>query len=1437
MEMIIMLRSRRYAKVNVKVLVILILLVSAIIISLFAARQIRRNILSKLSLEAGQKAYENKDWVNAYKNFQEYLGRNPDNIEILKKYAESRLSIRPLEVEAVSGAISAYRRVFQLDSSDETLYDKLAFLYKSVGNYDELAYIARMRLNSQPEDTNAPLWLSTALIRMNKLDEAQETLRAFIKKIQALSGKHAEYVQACLHMSECMMNGGIPDAASKALEWHNKALEYDPDSVEALINRAKFYLDIRTASGIGPADKLAAARKDLELADKLRTENPNLRFIAGTQWLILGEFDKADAEIKVIDNLSQETIDKYFLDPQQLKVLKYLLASEIAARRGDILQAVNLTEESLKNITEERHRIQILPAVIKIYAITGKVSEARKYFDEYLASMRKLNETQSSSNNLAYLQALVARAEGKPYIVIDILRPIAVTNPSSVELWQLLADAYSKTGQPRQASAAALNVINYYPNNPEIILLLAKSYYEMGQWNNAYETAAKVESLRSNDVVAKLLRIESGILKSVGNVSNPDKESLENFLKELTDFRSKYPDIVKIRILQALAQNYLGQSDKVEAELKTAITDCNDNLEAEIQLANFYIKNKRIDDAVKVSETACKNHPESYKSWLNLAEAYSAGENYEQALSSLKKGLDTVTSKDDKYAVSIKLALQEMLRGERKAGIQLLRDAAAQKDHDIESRLLLLETSEVKQNSEESEKLIDEIKQIEGQSGLWWRLYQARFWLLSDQWRSKGQDISDMLQLCISIDPRGTAPVLLLAELYKKQGDQRRLEDVCRQALVRNPQASDVANELLLLLESQGRYSEAEKILQQTGMNQRASSSWQVRMALNTGDISRAIDGLKMQVSNDKTDAASRIQLARLIYQQTKDSVQSFKYLDDANAITPDTIEIAATKAAILKAEGRTDDAVKVIDKYVADHNDFNAYHMRGLYYANEGKYDLAEKDYKKLTTFEKSSAAGYELLSNFYAGIKQTDKAISTVEEGLAKNPDNSFLERTLMKLFVVQGPTRNLEKAGEILKKLEDKFPNDSDLAKFKVAMIMENPAPQSMETARGLLEKVIKQTPSDIDAYLMIISIAVQERNYDAARNYVIQGLGANAGNQALSIARSRIELDAGNFQTAAQQAKDLLLKNPDNIDASIVFVSAAADSGDKTLIKEVGASISNLETYCSTEQGSRNIQILVILSDFYRNAGDYDNADKKISLAASEDTNNLSVIHSRLLLFAAQKKYDELLQISSSYASAKNPNLQVLMDAGSILFSLDSKNLKEEGLKLFEQAAVLSPASPDAGFRLASALYSLGEKDRAEQKYKELLDKFPNDVRIMNDYAWILQESHQDYAKALELADRGVKLAPDDVHILDTRATILSKMPDKLNEARKDFEKLVEILPSDSSQQAKALLSLGRVCIKLNDTAEAKKNFQRAIEIDQKVKIFTPAELSEMREITG
>jgi tetratricopeptide (TPR) repeat protein len=663
-------------------------------------------------------------------------------------------------------------------------------------------------------------------------------------------------------------------------------------------------------------------------------------------------------------------------------------------------------------------------------------------------------------------------------------------------------------------------------------------------------------------------------------------------------------------------------------------------------------------------------------------------------------------------------------------------------------------------------------------------------------------------------------------------------------------------------------------------------------------------------MSDDDQDANSRILLARLVYRQNRDADQAFKYLKEAEAIAPGSVTLIAAKVSILRAEDRAKEARQILDDYVKDSNSFSAYSMRAAYLVEEDDLELAEEDYKKLTTFTGQEVAGYELLSNFYSSNQDLGKAILTLEEGLKAYPKDPRLQRRLMKTLLQQRQPESQKRAFEILAKLEEQLPQDPELMKLRAmqTLLLEKLTPQSLKTAREKLEHSTRLVPTDVDAHLALIDIAMRTREYEDARDYAVRALGSNSNNLELMLARGKAELAIGNTQTAAQMAnlalqinlnntealglllnasvsvsdednrlldgaiksaRIMLEEDPNHTEVRDIIVAAALRSNNQTLLQEARTMIESalaekptdeklllsrtrvlvsmnrpevaipeLQAYIKTQEGSRSVPVMVTLADLYRLKGDMALAQETIEQARLIDPDNQSVTHAKLLLLIAQKRFDEIQDVSSAYLSIKEPNPPTMIAAASILASMEPIALKQEAVKLFEKAASLSPSLPGARLGLASTLYQIGDIQRAKQVYRKVLEKYPNNIQALNDLAWILQEHEQSYEDALKLANIGLRVSRDEkdrLHLLDTRGTILSNMPDRLADARADFRTLVDVSPNDTQQKVKALLKLGRICVKLDDLVQAKQHMQNAMDIDKKINVLTPEERSEINKI--
>ncbi len=1408
-----MVSLNRAGKINVKVVVILLLIVVALGASLFVARHARRRILSRMDYNAGNAAYEKEDWPTAFKHFQEYLGRNPDDLEILKKYAEARMNMRPLDARAISGAASAYRRIIRVDPNDREAYEELAEIYTYTGQSEELKYIAEQRLEQDfPDERKAPLWLATALVRLDGAEEAKTELENYIAELEKVEEKPEEYVQACTLMGQIILSDDSVDTTSdrreqaeEALGLLKRAVEGVPDSAEALVARARFYRTNSDIPDMTREDRMAAARADLEAADKIGPEDPRIRSALCAEWIGHGELEKADAELQAVDDLPEEVIDEHFFDVNDWTSTRFVLASDLAMRRGDPNEAAELADKVLDDLTDRRHRVRVLDPAVVAYVSTGRAEDANDCLDEYIDATRTVGLNAQGRLRVAFLRALVARAQERPYAVIDILQPILVDNVSNPRLWRLLAEAYQRTSQPSRAIEAYEQYLSLNPDDSQATLQLADQYLKLKDWDKVYEYAKRTEELDPNDIVGRLLRIEAAVHLATEQEEAVDTARLKELSSELAGLREKYPERVDIRTLQSIIAVNVGQQVDAEEKLKQAIDKAEGRLKlrAEMQLARHYYGQERVEDAVSVCEKACARDPNVADPWALLATLHAADGDPNAARTTLDEGLDAVAGEGEKRTLSIQLARLELAQGgeEREKGIERLKDLAAKDNEDMQVRSLLLGTREILEDSDESQQLVDELREAEGETGYRWRFHQARLWLASDDWRSKQSEIVDNLEYCIDAEPGWSAPVLLLGRMHERLSELSRAEDVYRRALAKNPAAIQVADRLTGLLQAQNKLSDPNEVLNLVRASSEAKNALELRTALGSGDLELAIRRLEERISDGADNANELIALARLVYQKDGNFSEAQEHLKAAEAIDPNSMALATAKAAIFKADGKEQQARKVLDDYVADMNDFNAYLVRATYLAGEGEIEAAERDYKKLITFADRNAVGYGLLSNFYSANEDLDKAAKTLEDGLEAHPEDLNLQRALMKTLLRRGSEEDREQALSILGELEEKVPQDIELMRIRASQLLNEATPESKEKAKKKLEEIVKLEPRAINAHLTLIELAMERGDLEEARDLVIQALGSNPNNSALLLTRSRIEIEAGDVQLAGQLARVAIQTDPNSIAELGPAVNIALRSGDRNLLEETrgliesrlnqnpadenlvlyrshvlaelgraDAAIPDLEAYCESEDGSDSVPAIVTLAGLYRITGDMETAENRIEQAEQLDPNNPAVIN--------------------AYMS------------------------------------------------LALAYYQEGNAESAKRIYQHLrdhyADKYPENIRMFNDLAWIVQEHDQDYDTALELANKGLNAARQDtekLHVLDTRGTILFNM-ERFADAKKDFEALVSISPRDSERMAKALLQLGRTCAKLNQPDQAKEHLTKALEIDQKIGVFTPEERSEI-----
>ena len=1442
----------RAARINVKVVIILLVVMVLLAGSAAVAYKVRKRLIANAALAEGQAAFEQKDWETARKQLRRYLSKYPDDAEVLEQYAEAELSVRPLEQPNVGGAIGAYRRLIQIKPDDEMPYERLATLYSSLADFAELAYIARKRLDRVPHDPKATLWLATSLLSQHKLEDAQKTLKELVEQLGEQEERHPEFIEACATLSRMAARVESATAWSEALGWLDRSVEYDPQSPSALVTRARFHRLAPADSPEARAENLAKARADLERAAGLEAVDPRVHLLASDEWIQHGDMDHATAELEAVEDVDIAVLKNYFFDPDDWLVLKFDHAARLALWKRDGAEGLELVNRALSphdpqhaTIKYTHHRVMILPAGIGLYLAGGEVERARLCLDELLDATAGMKLAPEREEQISFLKANVAWAQGEPYKVIEVLEPVTASNPALAVAWRQLAEAFARTNQSRRAVQALTEYLNLRPDDSQATLQLARQYIEQGNWARGLEAARLAESLGSTDVAGTLLRLRAGLHVAVEQSDATASAALETLSAELATLRESHPDLVAIRLLQVLIAAQQERMDVAEQELKQAIAECSDTLPAEMQLARLYIVTKRPEQALEVARAACERHVGLADPWMAWSELQRANEQSSEAHQTLQAGLEAMEDPRERSKLTVALALFDILYADnRGSGIDLLKELAVENDRDVRVRSLLLGMPEVQADQAYAKQLIEELKQIEGETtGLMWRLYEAAVWLSQEGWQSKQQEISDLLSYCIAADSQWPAPVLLLGGMCVQLGDSDRAEDLYRSTLRQDAAAVEVADRLLNLLEAQGRFSEARQILSQVEADPQAVVVRRVGIALGAGDYAEAIDALKLRLANQPNDATTLIALARLVYLDGKDVAAAFDYLDQAEALSPDPVALTAARVWILEGENQPNEARELLDELVARENTFRAYLLRAQYFASTGQLDLAEKDYLQLTRLEDNNR-GEEFLGQFYMDSGRLAEAIATWEKASQAYPESLSLKRNLMKALLLRAQGDDRQRAEAMLAELGEQLPDNPDLLWVRALLALDEGTEAATNEAQGLLEQVIRRQPTHIDAHLGLIGIAVRREDYTAARDLAIAALGANHSSSRLLLARAEVERVLRNPQVAWELARQVLSDDPEEAGAGSILVVAALETRDFKVLEatrglltealaerpdneamqlglakilsvlgQTEAAIAKLEGYRQADEPRSTVNVLLTLADLHRVHGDLDISRERIEAAAALAPDSLAVIRSRIKWLAASGQLDQIVTLASDY-SAKHPDdTDVLMAAATALASSNQEQHRRKARTLYEHVTTIAPQLLEARLPLAVLAYQDGDVVRAEQGFRDILVADPANAAAANNLAWLLVDARGDdgaaLAEALELANIAVNSAPDKVQFLETRGRVLAKFPERLQEARADFEKCVRLARPGSLEQIEAASGLARLCLDLNDIAGASR----------------------------
>jgi putative PEP-CTERM system TPR-repeat lipoprotein len=475
---------------------------------------------------------------------------------------------------------------------------------------------------------------------------------------------------------------------------------------------------------------------------------------------------------------------------------------------------------------------------------------------------------------------------------------------------------------------------------------------------------------------------------------------------------------------------------------------------------------------------------------------------------------------------------------------------------------------------------------------------------------------------------------------------------------------------------------------------------------------------------------------------QTGDVARASDYFREGAKQYPENPAFELGLALTLLAEGRTDEAEKII---------------------RDVKGEQAE-----------AARAAFDVILLMQKG--QVEQAVTAAKAAVEKFPDVAWSNNLLGSVLIASGDFKGARQA---LVTATEKDPNDAaSLANLaRVEQLLGNP-----DAAAGAWRRILTADPTNADAAGALARLEVERGNLPEALKVLEPFRGKYSRAQLLVGA---ILLDRGAAAEARKIGEEVLKTEPDNPEALNLVGLAEFAAGDPM------AGAARFRRAIELQPGVPIYRLN--LTRALLTAGDPVGAEVALADVRKLAPNTPQLLSVEAAVALAQRKPEEARKVLNRMEADQigDARLRAALD-GEVLAA---EGKLAEASQRFTEAYRLGPnldsavrawgAAQAAGQKPDPALlddwlkrnpddvraqrvagdlfFAAGLKERAQRSYENILEFEPRDLAALNNLAWIYQENGD--SRALQLADRALKVAPDNPAVLDTAGWAQLRLGDK------------------------------------------------------------------------
>jgi len=1348
--------------VNVRVLLAACAVIGVVIGGGWWLHSVQVRASTARARSSGMVAWSQGDWDEASRQLGMYLSREPNDVEALLRFAQAQSQIRPLRSERLSEAAASYERVLRLKPAHAEATRELADLYLAAGEPGEAERIARARLETAGEDPAARLLLARALIEASDFESAARQLEAVIQ----LGPSQLQAYDLLGRLQAEQM--GDAEAARRTFD---ALTARNPASPTAHVLRARFL------RRFGDREQ---ALTMLKRAAQLGPQDGSTLLLLGDELAELGQ--TADAK-----QYLNAAIEKSPGQPGP-----YLILTRLSLRERKVDEALAMVERAERELDGAT---ELLPLAVQCYVAVGNPDRAAECVAE-------LREAGASEKLVQFLSCLVTAARGQTWRAIAQLDEVVRERPEAAEVWLELGRLFATTGQFRRSEEAYGRLVQLRPESQDARVALAESLLAAGEPDLAEQVASETGL---EEPLAALVWCRARLARQSSAGAAASRANLERLAGDAKRLGETFADRSGFILVEAEALTALGRWKEAVDVLERSRAGHPDPLPIVLALGDLYRRHQCSDAAKACFTQVVAQRPACVEAHLGMALVRVEEQGVEAAIAALRESLQHTEAAS---CARLWLELARMLLdvGRFEESLAVLKQGAAKLPQELRLRLAMLGHPSVLDDPKRAQLIVDDIRRIEGEEGVNWKWQQAHLWLAEPEPSVRTDTIVELLEDCVRADRGWVEPAVVLAKMRLGEGAADQAVEIYENLLAEAPLSLPVAESLLALLESRGRYAHAASVLAGLPVDVPMLIRFRISQALREGDRERAAELLELNLSDEAVPAVNACRLANL-YLDMGRSGDAERVVSRAEQASPDSVDVCRARVELELARGRPQVAVACCDDLARRMDSFEVRSLCAESCARVGQLTRAEDEYQRLTVFDGRAAEGYTLLGGFLQALGRQKEAIGAYRMAMEQDAESSSdARRKLAGLLLASGGPDDRSEVKRLVEEALRQNPQDGGAWVLKAGMLSEE-EPEGVERARQTLNDLVERDPHAVDGWRMLVQLSLQERSATAAERILDRALAANPTSVALLVDRAELVAREQPLLAvqAARQAVEFEARNP-MARTSLARAMIGAGRTDEALemlgswldsvhgLDAVGAMGFHAEQLCRHDRVAEAQEIL-------RQAK---------RLAPWHPT----VVRAQLFAAVTEGRLDQAQALAEQCLDQRGDDRSLLLELASILLPQDSPVLVEAARRLLVRVAEGRPNGPGGWLGAAVAAHKLGRVDLAEAAFRKAIETSPDNAAAANGLAWVLCEDRGDPRSALPIANQGVKRWPRDVHLLDTRSVILFRLG-RLEEAKQDLQKASDLVGAQSPTAAAIRFHLARVLAASGEHEEARKHLAEAL----------------------